>query len=174
LRQDDVMRLRALREDDVPLLDPAANPELQGEFNDFGPLGEWRTIARVLEAGVAPGSADGYLVVDVDGAVAGSVSWHTVAYGPNAESRCPNIGIALLPEWRGQGHGGPAQRMLADYLFATSPTNRVEASTDVANVAEQRALERAGFTREGVVRGAQWRRGCWHDLVSYARLRSDA
>ena len=36
-----------------------------------------------------------------------------------------------------------------------------------------RALEKAGFTREGVLRGAQFRRGEWHDLVSYARLRND-
>ncbi|MCW2707301.1 MAG: hypothetical protein JWM22_1143, partial [Frankiales bacterium] len=34
-------------------------------------------------------------------------------------------------------------------------------------------LERAGFQREGVLRGAQWRQGGWHDLVSFARLRDD-
>ena len=43
----------------------------------------------------------------------------------------------------------------------------------MTNVVEQRALEGAGFSREGVLRGAQWRRGEWHDLVSYARLRTD-
>jgi RimJ/RimL family protein N-acetyltransferase len=63
--------------------------------------------------------------------------------------------------------------MLADHLFATTPSNRVEADTDVANVAEQRALERAGFRREGVLLGAQYRRGLWYDLVGYARLRGD-
>ena len=36
-----------------------------------------------------------------------------------------------------------------------------------------RALERAGYHREGVLRGAQWRAGAWHDLVLYARLRGD-
>jgi RimJ/RimL family protein N-acetyltransferase len=71
------------------------------------------------------------------------------------------------------GHGSAAQRMLAGYLFATTPVNRVEASTDVENIAEQKALERAGFTREGVLRGAQFRDGGWHDLVGYARLRDD-
>jgi RimJ/RimL family protein N-acetyltransferase len=43
----------------------------------------------------------------------------------------------------------------------------------VSNVAEQRALEKAGFTREGVNRQAQFRAGAYHDLVLYARLRSD-
>ena len=63
--------------------------------------------------------------------------------------------------------------MLAEYLLAGFPVHRIEATTDVDNVVEQRALVGAGFVREGVLRGAQWRRGAWHDLVSYSRLRSD-
>jgi RimJ/RimL family protein N-acetyltransferase len=96
-----------------------------------------------------------------------------VTYGPNAGSRALDIGISVFPAHRGRGHGSRAQRMLADYLFATTPVHRVQASTDLRNTVEQRALERAGFRREGVLRGAQWRRGEHHDLVSYARLRTD-
>jgi RimJ/RimL family protein N-acetyltransferase len=56
-----------------------------------------------------------------------------------------------------------------------SPTRveRLEASTDMGNTAEQRALERAGFTREGTLRYAQFRDGEFHDLVLYSRLRDD-
>ncbi|MGZ4611143.1 MAG: GNAT family N-acetyltransferase [Actinomycetes bacterium] len=169
-----MIRLRALTDEDIPLLDARADPSIEGEFNDFGPIKDPGALKRVVQMGVTAGSPEGYLVVEVDGQVAGSVSWHTVAYGPNVESRCPNIGIALRPEWRGKGHGATAQRMLADYLMTASGINRVEASTDVENIAEQQALERAGFTREGVLRGAQWRNHAWHDLVSYARLRTDA
>jgi aminoglycoside 6'-N-acetyltransferase len=50
---------------------------------------------------------------------------------------------------------------------------RVEAQTDVTNLAEQRALEKAGFTREGVLRKAQWRGGAYHDLVVYSKLRGE-
>lgn len=64
--------------------------------------------------------------------------------------------------------------MLADYLFTTFPVHRVEASTDVTNLREQRSLEKAGFSREGLLRGAQWRSGAYHDLVSYACLRGEA
>jgi len=83
------------------------------------------------------------------------------------------LGIELLPEARGRGIGTEAQRVLANWLFDTTSVNRIEASTDVENVAEARALEKAGFTREGVNRGAQYRAGAYHDLVLYARLRSD-
>ena len=74
---------------------------------------------------------------------------------------------------RGQGIGSQAQRLIAEYLFEQTLVHRIEASTDVTNIAEQRALERAGFTREGILRGAQFRLGQWHDMVSYSKLRTD-
>ena len=93
--------------------------------------------------------------------------------GRTQRSAAWNIGITVLPEHRGRGHGSLAQRLLARHLFATTPANRVEACTDIENIAEQRALERAGFYREAVLRQAQWRNGGWHDLVLYSVLRSD-
>jgi len=113
-------------------------------------------------------------VIECAGELVGSMSWHEEMYGPTVGSLCWNIGIGLVVAWRGKGVGAAAQRVLAKHLFATTPHNRVEASTDVENVAEQRALERAGFTREGIIRGAQHRAdGIHHDLVSYSVLRSE-
>ncbi len=114
------------------------------------------------------------VVADATDCAIGSVSWRAVPYGPTEGSLAYDIGISLRPEARGAGHGRRAQRMLADWLFATTTVHRVQASTDVSNVAEQRSLEYAGFLFEGVLRGAQWRRGHWHDLACYARLRVDA
>ena len=79
------------------------------------------------------------------------------------------MGIAVGSEWRGQGWGTIAQRLLADHLLESA--FRVEASTDIDNVAEQRSLEKAGFEREGVLRRAQVRAdGLHHDLVMYSRV----
>jgi RimJ/RimL family protein N-acetyltransferase len=114
------------------------------------------------------------LVTDGDDRPIGTIGWHQVLHGPNTGSIALDIGISLRPEFRGLGHGARAQRMVTEYLFRTFPVHRVQASTDVTNVAEQKSLERAGFVREGVLRGAQWRDGAWHDLVLYARLRDDA
>lgn len=95
------------------------------------------------------------------------------SYGPNRRSLAWNVGITILPAFRGRRIGAAAQRCLAEELFTKSDANRVVADTDVANVAEQRSLERAGFEREGIARGAQWRQGAWHDRVIYSRLRTD-
>ena len=108
-----------------------------------------------------------------DRAIVGTISYHRVSYGPGERSGAWMLGIDLQPEGRGQGLGTEAQRILADWLFETTPVNRVEASTDVDNIAEARALEKAGFTREGINRGAQFRAGAYHDMIMFSRLRSD-
>jgi RimJ/RimL family protein N-acetyltransferase len=103
----------------------------------------------------------------------GDVSWHRVQTGPTKDSFCWNIGILLVPAQRGKGHGHRAQRLLADYLFDHTPVERVEADTDITNIAEQKSLEKAGFTREGVLRRRQWRQGQWRDVVIYSKLRGE-
>ena len=106
-------------------------------------------------------------------AVAGQVTWHLESYGPNPGSRAWNIGIGLSPGTRGHGVGAVAQRLLAEWLLDTSDLDRVEASTDVENVPEQRALEKAGFTQEGILRSAQERVDGRHDLFVYSLLREE-
>jgi RimJ/RimL family protein N-acetyltransferase len=165
------VRLREATSADAALLELWQGPGYRGDFNEFGqPAQPMSGLLR--ERGLITGDR-GTMIVEIrdGGRPIGSVSWHAVGYGPNPESRAWNIGINLVPDARGQGYGGEAQRALADWLFATTVANRVEAMTDVDNMQEQRALEKAGFVREGIARGSQYRGGAWHDLVVYALIR---
>jgi RimJ/RimL family protein N-acetyltransferase len=166
------VRLRPVREADLELL-------AENISRDADP---WNWFKHVAAEGLRRHfAADGMLseeagtlaVETPDGVLAGSVSWFTVVHGPSAACRALNIGISLLSGHRGHGYGAAAQRALAEYLFATTLTERIEAETDVDNIAEQRALERAGFTREGVLRHAQFRAGRWRDNVIYSVLRAE-
>jgi RimJ/RimL family protein N-acetyltransferase len=58
-------------------------------------------------------------------------------------------------------------------LFAHTAVHRIEASTQPENVAEQRALLKIGFRREGVLRGAEFRNGSWCDVVVFGLLREE-
>ena len=166
IRQGRLVALCQLRDDEPEVLLRLASAEARGHFNDLGPVDEER-----LATGMRTGRL---LVVRLsDGEAIGFVSWHRTHHGPNVGSRAWNIGINLAPEGRGHGFGVEAQRMLAEHLFDTTDVDRVEASTDVENVPEQRALEKAGFTREGRLRGAQERAGGRHDIYLYSLLRSD-
>ncbi|MGA9531569.1 MAG: GNAT family protein [Anaerolineales bacterium] len=174
MTQDHRLKLRPVEREDLALLDSWVNDvEAVGEFNSFGLEARQGSAASFDESGFLSDER-GILLVEIDdGQIIGRVNYWQVRYGPNWGSRAFAIGISLLPNWRGQGWGTEAQRRFAEYLLSTYPINRVEAETDVENTAEQRCLEKAGFHREGVLRGAQWRDGRWHDLVLYSRLRAD-
>jgi RimJ/RimL family protein N-acetyltransferase len=165
--------LRPLRVEDLDVIVSwKTDPNYGGEFQWIG----YGSTKRFREA-VANDEVlndDGGALAVVDGEVlCGDISWHKSETGPWAHNWCFNIGIVLRPEERGKGHGSRAQRLLADYLFTHTTVHRVEASTDVDNVAEQRSLEKAGFSREGVLRGWQWRQGAWRDMVVYSKLRGE-
>lgn len=99
----------------------------------------------------------------------GDLSAHAVWYGPTPGSRALNIGISLVNEFRGKGIGGVAQRLLANELHKQGIV-RVEAQTDIENVAEQRALEKAGFFYEGTLRSAQARQDGVHDIQVWSHV----
>jgi RimJ/RimL family protein N-acetyltransferase len=167
--------LRPVRQDDLPILATRTNDlAFLTEFNFFG-LHQHNGLEKQFQENGLLGSGRGILVVVTceSDQVVGDVSYRQVWYGPGDASMAYNVGIILAPEHRGKGYGVEAQRLLTDYLFSISPIMRVEASTDITNRAEQRALEKAGFTREGVLRKAQWRNGQWHDLVVYSKLRGE-
>ena len=154
--------LRPFTADDLPLLPGGDSP-----YDDWGP----KARTEVREAGLD--GSGGLVITASDGSVLGDIGWHYVQWGPTTSSRNPMIGIWLRPEARGRGVGTAAQIAIADLFFRHTSVNRVEAHTDVTNRAEQRSLEKAGFTAEGVVRGGQWRDGAFHDGVLYSILRAD-
>ena len=61
------------------------------------------------------------------------------------------IGYWLYPRARGHGIATKVARALAEYAF-TLGVQRVTAYVTVGNLQSERVLERAGFTREGVLR----------------------
>jgi len=166
----DVVTLRPIQKAELRRLvrlvwDPAAS----GEYESFGFRMDWAAdLVRRWHEDRLVGDDRSYLAVDVSRACAGWVNWRTVA-----RSSTFVIGIALFPDHRGHGIGTEAQRQLVAYLFDTTPVHRLQADTEVGNLAEQRSLEAVGFQREGLQRGAHFRAGQWRDSVMYGLLRED-
>jgi ribosomal-protein-alanine N-acetyltransferase len=162
--------LRPVTDEDLPMLRRfAVEPGLIGPdwlgFRD--PQAQDRRFA--LDGYL--GTDNGRLIVQSEGKAAGFVTWSEGRYAGLASYW--EIGIVLLPEWRGRGIGWRAQALLCDYLFQHTPAQRIQAGTQPENVAEQRALVRAGFQFEGTVRAAEFRAGQWRDGLLYSRLRTD-
>lgn len=130
------------------------------DWGDFAPEAKAIPMSRWL---VELARLDGEIVA------VGDLSSHAVWYGATPGSRAMNIGISLVESYRGIGIGAIAQRLLAEELHRQGVV-RVEAGTDVTNIAEQRSLEKAGFVHEGTARKAQSRSDGLHDLQVWAHV----
>ncbi|MDI5970713.1 GNAT family protein [Streptomyces sp. SL13] len=166
------IRLRPVARDDLQVLQAVTNngPETASVHGWFGWTDPAGLVRRWEENGLLTPDF-GHLVVAEGPEALGHVSWYRSGQGPLNHSW--NIGAGLLPAARGRGVGTAAQRLLVHYLFAHTQVHRIDAHTDVTNTAEQRALEKAGFTREGTLRGAQFRNGGYHDMAVYSILRPE-
>jgi RimJ/RimL family protein N-acetyltransferase len=164
--------LRLLTGADADAIEAEHTPDLDA-YNWFGARRPGRLRRSIEAAEDIDDDGGSFAISRPTGHLLGEISWRRVSTGPGPASSCWDIGIYVLVAERGSGAGSEAQRLMAAYLFDTTLAERVQASTDISNVAEQRALEKAGFTREGVLRASQYRFGAWHDMVSYSKLRGD-
>ncbi|SDI14518.1 Protein N-acetyltransferase, RimJ/RimL family [Sinosporangium album] len=83
------------------------------------------------------------------------------------------VGYSLVAAFRGRGLATRAVNLLLDWAFTRTALSRVVAGTVPGNAASQKVLERAGFTREAVMRGMlPGPDGTRLDNVQWARLRA--
>jgi RimJ/RimL family protein N-acetyltransferase len=147
---DGVVRLRLPAAEDVDGLLPAfADAELR-EAGNLPHFGRAEMVASFphLPAMAASGRLMPMIAVDArTGEVTGGGTLHHL----DAERSIVEIGYWVLPHARRRGLGTRTARLLAEHAFALG-VERVAAYVNVGNVASERVLARAGFTREGVVR----------------------
>jgi RimJ/RimL family protein N-acetyltransferase len=94
-------------------------------------------------------------------------------FGP--EGHQATVGMWLVPEARGRGVGTRTLRRVADWTFETTGVFRLDCFIMVGNEPSERMVQRAGFRREGVLRGWDLHHGGVPvDCVAYSRLRTDS
>jgi RimJ/RimL family protein N-acetyltransferase len=147
---DGAVLLRLPTAADIDGLMPAfSDPELReaGNLPDFS-RAEMEATLPHLPALVASGRLMPMTALDAtSGAAVGGGTLHHL----DADREIVEIGYWLLPHARGRGMATRIARLLAEHAFDLG-VRRVAAYVNVGNVASERVLHRAGYTREGVVR----------------------
>jgi RimJ/RimL family protein N-acetyltransferase len=141
--------LRFPTEDDIDgLLVAVADPELR-EAANMPNLDREQAQASIahLPALMASGRMLPMTALDATGDIVGGGILHHL----DAERAIVEIGYWVLPHARRRGIATQIARLLAEHAFALG-VERVAAYVNVDNPASERVLERAGYTREGVVR----------------------
>lgn len=169
--EGDVVRLRLVREEDLP--DLHAFEEDISNRGDYFPLGVsslTRLRQRFAEDGLwSP--AEGTLVIEGrDGEMLGHIEFfETVAYLDEIELSYLIYSVAQ----RRRGSATEAVRLLSTYLFARTNVNRLRLIIHPDNEASRRVAMKSGYTLEGISRGAWYHQGRNHDVEVWSLLRDE-
>lgn len=90
------------------------------------------------------------------------------------EHRRGEVGYWTAREARGQGHTSRAVRLICAWGFRSLGLERIDLLAATANLASQRVAERAGFTREAVLRSYLRLKDGQHDVVAFGLLAGEA
>jgi RimJ/RimL family protein N-acetyltransferase len=87
--------------------------------------------------------------------------------------RRAELGYWVAASCRGRGLASLAVRLISDWALGQAGFERLELYANPANEASQRVAEKAGYTREGLLRELRYRRGERETLYVFSRLASD-
>ena len=154
---------------DYALFDLAADPAVT-RFFSWGPyttLEQPESYITSLPARRESGDLLDFLVIDPDAGPVGVTGLSEVA----RRDRRATVGSWLGHEWWGSGANFEAKAMISALAFRRLGFERLTAWANTRNGRSQRALERIGFRREGVL--SAWHRHgeVLHDVVIFGMVR---
>ncbi len=92
---------------------------------------------------------------------------------PNNVHKFYNLGYWIRTSQQNRGIASEATRFLAQTAFEELPINRIEILTAIENIPSQKAAEKSGATREGVLRKRLVIGGRIHDAAMFSFIRED-
>jgi RimJ/RimL family protein N-acetyltransferase len=113
--------------------------------------------------------------IELEGAE-GPVGGVGVHFFDGLDAGAAEVGYWVAEEARGRGVATGATRLAAEWAFEADPElARLQLRADRENVASNRVAEKAGFTREGVLRAQRYnaRLARRSDFVMWSLLRSE-
>ena len=166
------LRVRIPRDADAPaLFEHASDPEVTRWFS-WGPYTS-EAEARAYLARLPPQRVRGeHLDLVVEHLEAGPIGI-TGLGEVAARDRRAVIGSWLGRAWWGSGANHEAKALMCHLAFALLGLERLGAYSNVEHARSQRALERLGFRREGVLRGYHRHAGVALDVVVFGLLREE-
>lgn len=162
--------LRPWRDSDIPaLVDACQDPEIARWTRVPWPYGhaDARLYLQQRHDALHAGVTAPYAVVDRAGdSLLGSISLIRFVW----EDGRAEVGYWLSREARGTGHAVRALRLICRWGFDGLKLERIELLAATGNVPSQRVAERAGFTREALLRSYFAHGQKRHDMIAYGLL----
>ena len=150
----------------------ADNPRVAENLRDIFPSPYALADAEAFITACLEAGDQGQLcrAIAVDGAAVGGIS---VTAGSDVYRRDAELGYWLGEPFWGRGIMTEAVRRICREAFERLDIVRIHAAVYARNGASCRVLEKAGFTREGVLRRSVYKNGEVLDACLYALLREE-
>ncbi|WP_214415183.1 GNAT family N-acetyltransferase [Sphaerisporangium fuscum] len=155
----DAARVRAIVESGARFLPPGAPGHVAAvsQWLSYGVHELWRSGQGI------------HLAMVADGAIVGAISLFRTMWGAGTTE----VGYAVHPVHRGRGYAPEAVSGLTEWALSKAGLRRVELRANLDNTASLRVAQKAGFTREGLLRGASLEADGPHDVVVFGLLAHD-
>jgi ribosomal-protein-alanine N-acetyltransferase len=125
----------------------------------------WRRRIRRYREEYEAGSALAFFIFEREhGKLIGGITMGNIRYGV---SQSAQIGYWMGESYAGKGFMQDAISVLLAHAFGTMRLHRIEAACIPGNTRSIRVLEKAGFTREGLLRSYLRINGAWQDHYIY-------
>ena len=147
----------------------AGDRRVQDNLRDGLPYPYTEEHARAFIKAV-DGADDWIFAITVDGEFAGCISATRQA---NIHCRTAEIGYYVTPELWGRGIATRAIELLSEFIFANTDIVRLYAEPFARNAASCRALEKAGFQLEGILRKNAFKNGVFEDMKMYSKIKKE-
>jgi RimJ/RimL family protein N-acetyltransferase len=144
--------------------------ETQRRLND-GPLDPERQQSSVARAELQWSTGESAPFVIADAAGDRPLGLLNLQFGDDEE--VASLAVSVFPEARGSGVAAKALRLGALWGLRELGLARVVAEAAVDNHASIRAIEKAGFHREGILRAHCKTHGERHDCVMFSLVATD-
>jgi RimJ/RimL family protein N-acetyltransferase len=163
--------LRMRRDADVPVIAEASHdPETRLRLNEE-PLTPDRQGDSVSRAQEQWRTGTGAPFVIADAADDRPLGLLNLQFGDDEE--VAGLAVSVFPQARGRGVASKALRLGAIWGLRQLGLHRVFAEAAADNLASIRAIEKAGFQREGILRAHCKTHGRRHDCVMFSLLLQD-
>ena len=163
--------IRPWRPEDAPAIVEALNdPGVHDNLRDGLPWPYTEADALEYIAAMQDEGAYAFAITEDDAAV-GSIK---LSRQGNIHSRTAELGCYVVRRRWGQGIGTEALRLACKFAFEQTDLMRIFAEPFTENAASRRAIEKNGFTLEGIMRKNAVKNGVVRDMCMYALVKEDA
>lgn len=163
--QGNFLRLEPFSYDYIPVFQEHYSPELYQHVSSYPKSASEDDMRDYFKKLIEDETRCSYAIIMPDGNIAGRTGYLDI----RAKHKTLEIGTVIFKEFHGTKVNPESKYLLFKHAFETLGAVRVQIKTDARNLQSQRAIEKLGAVKEGVLRNYQIRAdGYVRDTVMYS------